>query len=170
MIVAGFWKRSVWVLQVVLAAALWVPTGAEGQAEFRVQAAGTSVFHGDAHALFGVDYASDIGGGACEVGGSVCQVPNWTFLLGWYAGLATAGLSGYAQVGVERKLTDQLSLGVVGFGFANPLQGGGALRFDAFDVGAIKVGYGWGDAADGEDDGVLLAAEVALEFIRDLFR
>ena len=51
-----------------------------------------------------------------------------------------------------------------------PLQGGGALRFDAFDVGAIKVGYGWGDAADGEDDGVLVAAEVALEFIRDLFR
>lgn len=169
MIVAGFWKRSVWGRHVVLAAALWAPTGVEGQAEFRVQAAGTSVFHGDAHALIGVDYAMDIGG-ACEVGGPACPVPNWTFLLGYYAGLATAGLSGYAHIGVERKLTDQLSLGVVGFGFANPLQGGGALRFDAFDVGAIKVGYGWGDAADGEDDGVLLAAEVALEFIRDLLR
>jgi hypothetical protein len=165
MMSTGFRKRSVWLLRLGLAAALCIPIGAEGQSQLRLQAAGTSVFDGDYHALIGVDIGVDIGGGDCQPGGPVCSVPNWTFLLAGYVGAGSAGLTGYGHIGLERKLSDQLSLGVVGFGFADPGQGGGALRFDAIDVVALKVGYGWG-----EDDGVLLAAELAFEFIRDLFR
>ena len=165
MMITGRRKRSVWALQLGLVTALCLPTGAEGQSQLRLQAAGTSVFDGDFHGLIGVDVGVDIGGSACQPGGPVCVVPNWTFLFAGYGGLGTAGLSGYAHIGVERKLSDQLSLGVVGFGFADPGQGGGALRFDAIDVVAIKVGYGWGN-----DDGVLLAAELAVEFVRDLVR
>lgn len=165
MIEAGLRKRSGWALHVVLVTALCVPTGVEGQAQWRLQAAGTNVFGGDAHGLIGVDIGSDIGGGDCVVGAGVCEVPNWTFLFGVYAGSGTASWSGYVHIGVERKLTADLSLGAVGFGFASPNQGGAALRFDALDVGALKVGYGWGD-----DDGFLLAVEVAGEFILDLFR
>ena len=165
MMVTGRRKRSVWAFQLGLVTALCPPTGAEGQSQFRSQAAGTSVFDGDFHALIGVDVGVDIGGSACQPGGPACSVPNWTFLLAGYGGLGTVGLTGYAHVGVERKLSDQLSLGVVGFGLADPAQGGGALRFEAIDAGALKAGYGWG-----EDDGVLLAAELAIDFLRDLFR
>ena len=70
--------------------------------------------------------------------GTLCEVPSWTFLAGVYAGVATSGVSGYAHFGVERELTDQLSLGALAFGFANPYQGGPALRFDGNDVGAIR--------------------------------
>lgn len=168
MIGAGLGKPSLRVVHVVLAVALWVPAGAEGQGQLRVQMAGTGLFRGDAHVLFGYDRGADIGGGACRPG-TLCEVPSWTFLAGVYAGVATSGLSGYAHLGVERKLTDQLSLGALAFGFANPYQGGPALRFDGNDVGAVKVGYGWGDP-DEDDDGFFLAFEVAFAFIRDLFR
>ena len=165
---AGLGKVSLRVVHVVLAVALWVPAGVEGQGQLRVQMAGTGLFDGDAHGLLGYDVGTDIGGGSCRPG-TLCEVPGWTFLAGVYAGVATSGVSGYAHFGVERKLTDQLSLGALAFGFANPYQGGPALRFDGNDVGAIKVGYGWGNA-DEDDDGFLLALEVAFAFIRDLFR
>ena len=157
--------RWVWALHIVLATSLWIPSGAAAQAQFRVQLAGTNVFDGEIHALFGADIGGDIGGD-CQPGGPVCEVPNWTFLLAGYAGLVTddTPLSAYAHIGIERKLTDQLSLGVVGFGFAHPDQGGAALRFDAMDVGAVKAGYGWG-----KEDGVLVALEIAWEFITDVF-
>ena len=168
MIGAGPAKPSLWVAEVVLALVLWVPTGVEGQDQLRMQVAGTGLFHGDAHGLFGYDAGMDIGGGDCRPG-AFCEVPNYTFLAGAYAGVATSGVPGYAHIGVERKLTDQLGLGVLAFGFANPYQGGPALRLDGQDVGAIKMGYGWGDA-DEEDDGFFLALEIAFEFVRDLFR
>lgn len=167
MIGAGPGKPSLWVVHVVLALALWVPTGAEGQHQLRVQMAGTGLFRGDAHGLIGYDTGTDIGGGDCRPR-TLCEAPSWTFVAGAYAGLATSGLSGYAHLGVERKLTDQLSLGALAFGFANPYQGGPALRFDGEDVGAIKAGYGWGDA-DEDADGFFLSIEIAFEFVRDVF-
>ena len=169
-------KPLLWVVQVVLTVVLWVPKGVEAQDQLRIQMAGAGLFPGDAHALFGYDRGMDIGGEDCKPG-TVCEVPNWTVLAGLYAGVATSGLSGYAHIGVEFKLTDQFSLGGLGFGLAYPRQGGFALRFDAMDVGAIKVGYGWGDADpdtdgddDEDDDGLFLAVEIAFEFIRDWFR
>jgi len=118
--------------------------------------------------LFGADETIDIGGGECMPGGPPCEVPNWTFLAGAYGGLAVTEpvpLSLYAHLGIERKLTSDFSLGLVGFGFMQPLQGGAALRFDAMDVGALKAGYAWG-----EEKGALLALEVAWELVLDLFR
>lgn len=148
--------------------ALALPTGLHGQQE-RLQLAASNQFSdGAVHVLFGADEAMDIGGGECIPGGPPCEVPVWTLLAGAYGGVAfteDVPLSIYAHAGVERKLTDQLSLGILGFGFAQPLHGGAAVRFDALDVGALKAGYGWG-----EEEGVLVSVEVAWELILDLFR
>jgi len=159
--------RPAWIFHLVLAAFLSMPMAASAQAEFRAQLAGSNVFPGDLHALFGVDMGIDIGGGDCRPGGPPCEVPNWTFLLAGYAGLVTDAdlLSAYGHIGAERKLTDQMSVGAVGFILANPGQRGAALRVDAMDVAAFKVGYGWGD-----QDGMLVAVEIAWEFLRDLGR
>ena len=171
-------RPSLWVVHVVLAVVLSVPEGVKGQDQLRIQVAGAGLFPGDAHALIGYDGGTDIGGEDCGPG-MECEVPNWTLLAGLYAGGGTSGLSAYAHIGVEHKLTDQLSLGGVAFGLAHPHQRGFALRFDAMDVGAIKAGYGWrddeedDDEEDDEDDdhhGLFLSVEIAFEFIRDWFR
>jgi pimeloyl-ACP methyl ester carboxylesterase len=141
------------------------PVAVEAQ-QYRVQAGGSGGFS-DGHLLFGVDLGTDIGGGDCEVGGPVCAVPRWTWLFGAYGGLITEPfpLTAFGHVGVERKLSDRFSLGALGFAFAYPPQWGIAGRLDALDVGALKVGHGWGDRG-----GFLLSVEVAWEFLRDLGR
>ena len=161
-------QRSRWALRLGLVALLVLPSALTGQQE-RVQIAGSNLFSdGAVHMLFGADEAIDIGGSECVPGGPPCEVPEWTFLAGAHGGLAVTEdipLSIYAHLGIERKLTSELSLALLGFGFVQPLQGGAALRFDAMDVGALKAGYGWG-----EEEGVLIGVELAWEFILDLFR
>jgi len=141
------------------------PSAVQAQ-QYRIQAGGSGSFS-EAHLLLGVDLSTDIGGGDCEAGGPVCEAPSWTWLLGAYGGFITEPfpLTVFGHVGVERKLSDQFSLGLLGFAFAYPAQWGLAGRFDAIDVGALKVGHAWGD-----DAGLLLSAEVAVEFLRDLVR
>jgi len=159
--------RRHWAAHLGLAALLTIPLPLQAQQE-RVQIVGSNLFSdGAVHLLFGADEAIDIGGGECVVGGPPCDVPDWTFLAGAYGGFAVTEdipFSIYAHLGIERKLTDQLSLALLGFGFVQPLQGGPALRFDALDVGAIKAGYGWG-----EEQGVLIGLEVAWTLVMDLF-
>jgi hypothetical protein len=166
MIAAVSGKDRRWILSLVLAIALWIPTAASAQMEVRVQAAATDAFGGDYHALIGLDFAWDVGGGDCRPG-EVCEVPNWIFLLAGYGGLVTDSnpMSAYGHIGAARKLTGQLNLGGVFFAFANPNQQGAAARLDAYDLVAFKVGYGWGDG-----EGMLVGIEIALEALRDLGR
>jgi pimeloyl-ACP methyl ester carboxylesterase len=163
--IAQFLSAPVLIVALCLGSIAFTPTVIEAQ-QYRVQAGGSGAFS-DGHLLLGVDLGTDIGGGDCEVGGSVCEVPGWTWLLGAYGGFITEPfpLTVFGHVGLERKLSDQFSLGALAFAFAYPAQWGVAGRFDAFDVGALKVGHAWGDGA-----GLLLSVEVAVEFLRDLAR
>lgn len=146
--------------------ALASPTSAQ---QTRVQVAGTDQLSSHVHVMLGADEILPIGGGPCPPGGPVCVPPDWEVLVGAYGGFVIdeVPLSVYAHVGLQYRLTADLGLALLGFGFMNPLQGGAALRLDALDVGALKAGYGWGG---GDDEGVLVGVEVAAQFLLDLFR
>jgi len=161
-------KRSFWLAHLGLVATLAIPAGAEAQ-QTRVQVAGSNLFSsGDVHVLYGADGGTVFGGGDCVPGGAPCDVPEWGLVVGAYGGFVPTEdipLSIYSHVGIEYMLTEDFGLALLGFGFAQPLHGGVALRLDALDVGALKAGYGWGEV-----DGFLIGVEVALEFLRDLGR
>jgi pimeloyl-ACP methyl ester carboxylesterase len=131
---------------------------------YRVQMGGSGSFS-EGYLLVGIDHGQDIGGDDCVPGGPICIAPSWSWLLGVYAGVVTESfpLTASGHVGIERKLSDQFSLGGQLFAFAHPAQWGVAARFDALDVGAVRAGYGWGGGG-----GFLLSLEVAIAFLRDV--
>ena len=96
-----------------------------------------------------------------------CTVPEWTLLAGGHVGVVTEGPppTAYGHVGLERWVRGDLVVGLLGFLFAHPFHWGATGRFDALDVGAIKLGYGWGDRS-----GFLIVIEVASSFLGDLRR
>jgi len=144
---------------------LLVPSGADAQ-QYRAQLAGSGTFT-DGQVLVGVDVAHALGGGKCVPGGPVCHVSQWRWLGGAYGGLVTQSvpITAYVHTGLERTLDNGLGVGVLVFGLAHPAQSGLAGRLDVHDVGALKVGYGWG-----LESGWLIAIELALGFLRDLGR
>lgn len=141
------------------------PLGVRAQ-QIRIQpGAGGSFSY--AHLFVGLDLARDMGESDCRPGGPICDAPDWTALLALYGGVVTRSspLRVAAHMGLERKVTDALAIGLLGVGALYPAAGGVAGRIDVQDVVALKSGYLWG-----EEGGCLLAVELALEFLRDLRR
>jgi pimeloyl-ACP methyl ester carboxylesterase len=162
-----FVVKKIWrfLATAIVLASLAAPSAAVGQ-QYRFQVGGSGALS-EGWVLIGRDAAVDIGGGECVKGEVPCTVPEWTFLAGGYVGGVTerSPATAYGHVGLERKLSGDFGVGLLGFLFAHPFHWGTAGRFDALDVGAIKLGYGWGDRP-----GFLVAIEVASNFLIDLRR